>query len=104
VDAFSVLHVSEEADDAAVKAAYLAATRKYPPEQNPEAFEAIRTAYEAINTQRNRLRYGLFCIDPVESLTVLYELMRVESTPKFSGTLLRQALGESTRAFLLKSG
>jgi curved DNA-binding protein CbpA len=57
---FIVLDVAETADDDAIKKAYLQQVREHPPERDPERFQIIRTAYEAIKTRRDRLRYRLF--------------------------------------------
>jgi curved DNA-binding protein CbpA len=57
---YRILGVAETADDAAIKQAYLEQVRKYPPEQQPETFQAIRSAFEMIQSRRDRLRYRLF--------------------------------------------
>lgn len=57
---FAVLGVAETADDDAIKKAYLQQVREHPPERDSERFQAIRAAYDAIKTRRNRLRYRLF--------------------------------------------
>ena len=57
---FAVLGVAETADDDAIKKAYLQQVREHPPERDSERFQAIRVAYEAIKTRRDRLRYRLF--------------------------------------------
>jgi len=57
---FAVLGVADDADDAAIKKAYLQQVRLHPPERDPERFQTIRGAFEAIQTQRDRLRYRLF--------------------------------------------
>ena len=57
---FAVLGVAETADDDAIKKAYLQQVREHPPERNPERFQVIRAAFEAIKTRPNRLRYRLF--------------------------------------------
>jgi curved DNA-binding protein CbpA len=57
---FVLLGVSETADDEAIKKAYLQQVRQHPPEREPEQFQAIRVAFEAIKTHRDRLRYRLF--------------------------------------------
>ncbi len=62
---FHLLDIPEDADDAAIKKAYLKKVREYPPEHDPEQFQAIRTAFEAIKSHRNRLRYHLFQQDSV---------------------------------------
>lgn len=57
---FTVLGVAENADDAAIKKAYLRQVREHPPERDPERFQTIRAAYEAIKTHQDRLRHRLF--------------------------------------------
>lgn len=62
---FHVLHVPVDASDATVKKAYLQQVRKYSPERYPERFREVRTAFEAIATHRDRLRFRLFQVpDP----------------------------------------
>ena len=57
---FDVLGVAETADDETIKKAYLQQVREHPPEREPERFQAIRTAFETIQTRRDRLSYRLF--------------------------------------------
>lgn len=57
---FDLLGVAETADDDAIKKAYLHRVREHPPERDPDRFQAIRAAYEAIKTRPDRLRYRLF--------------------------------------------
>ncbi len=63
-DPYSILGVADDADDAAIHAAYLAAIKACPPERDPGRFEAVRVAYEAIRTRRDRLAHELFDISP----------------------------------------
>jgi curved DNA-binding protein CbpA len=59
-DPYRQLGVAESADDAAIRAAYLAAIRACPPERDRQRFEQVRAAYEAIGTAQQRLAYALF--------------------------------------------
>jgi curved DNA-binding protein CbpA len=71
---YDILKIGEDADDAAVKKAYLAAVREFPPERFPEQFQKIREAYEKIGTAKARLQYELFDTslpDPVEIAELL---------------------------------
>lgn len=54
-DPFSVLGVTEDAGDEAIKRRYLALVRAYPPDREPERFQIYRRAYEAIRGPRERL-------------------------------------------------
>ena len=52
---FAVLGIEEMADDDTVRAAYLAAVRRSPPDRDPEGFRRIREAYEAVRDEERRL-------------------------------------------------
>ncbi len=58
-DPFAALGLGENADDDAVKRRYLALVRAYPPDREPERFQALRQAYEAVRGQRERLERKL---------------------------------------------
>lgn len=57
---FEILAVSESANDAEVKAAYLAKIREFPPDLHPEKFKEVKAAFEHLQTQRERVSYKLF--------------------------------------------
>ena len=65
---FAILGVDETADDAAVRAAYLAAVRRSPPDRDPEGFQRVRDAYEAIRDAERRLAFRLFGPPPLGRL------------------------------------
>lgn len=77
---FDLLGVAETADDDAIKKAYLHRVREYPPERDPDRFQAIRAAYEAIKTRPDRLRYRLFQQEPPD----LAELVAMALQPRGS--------------------
>lgn len=58
-DPFAVLGISENADDAAIKQRYLTLVRTFPPDREPDRFQEIRQAYEAVRTKRGRLEVQL---------------------------------------------
>ncbi len=58
-DPFVVLGLDENADDDAVKRRYLALVRAHPPDREPERFQVLRRAYEAVSGQRERLERKL---------------------------------------------
>jgi hypothetical protein len=58
-DPFAVLGLDENADDDAIKRRYLALVRAWPPDREPERFQALRRAYEAVSGQRERLERKL---------------------------------------------
>ena len=54
-DPFSTLGVGEDADDDQIKQRYLSLVRLFPPDREPERFQAYRAAYEALSDQRKVL-------------------------------------------------
>jgi curved DNA-binding protein CbpA len=69
---FLILRVSPGAGDPEIRRAYLEAIRKFPPESEPERFQAISHAYEQIRDEKSRLKYLLF--DRVTSGTTPLEV------------------------------
>lgn len=63
-DPYTVLGVTTDADDAAIHDAYLAAIKACPPDRDPQRFQAVRGAYEAIRTRKDRLAHELFDTTP----------------------------------------
>lgn len=59
-NAYRVLGIDASAGDEAVKKAYLERVREFPPDHDPERFQEARSAYEALRTGSDRLRYALF--------------------------------------------
>ena len=59
-DPYLILGLAPDADDAAVRSAYLAAVAACPPERDPHRFEALHSAYEALRDRRARLAQALF--------------------------------------------
>lgn len=58
-DPFAVLGVDDDAGDEAVKQRYLALVRSFPPDREPDRFQEIRCAYEAVRGERERLEVKL---------------------------------------------
>lgn len=57
---FEILNIPEDSDDEAVKKGYLTMVKQFSPERCPDEFQRIRTAYETIKTEEDRLKYVLF--------------------------------------------
>lgn len=70
-DPYLVLELDEDADDAAIEAAYLAGIRRYPPERDPQRFEALRRAYELLRDRRKRIAHAVFDTTPPTPTDVL---------------------------------
>ncbi len=57
MDPYEILGIPRDADDDAVRKAYLDLIRRYSPDRHPEEFKRIGAAYETLKDERSRLRY-----------------------------------------------
>ena len=82
VDPHSVLNVSPDVDEAALRRRYLELVRRNPPEKCPRQFAEIREAYEQLRDPVRRLERQLFQVRGSESLDdVIADLRsRVQAT------------------------
>jgi hypothetical protein len=91
---YHLLGIALDADDAAVRAAYLRAVQLCPPDRDAERFAALRRAYDALATQRQRIATALFDKEP-PSLPALVHLLESRLQPRRPelATLLRVLKG-----------
>jgi curved DNA-binding protein CbpA len=80
-DPYQVLGIARGADDAAVRAAYLTAVRLHPPERDAARFSAVRTAFDAVSSERLRLEHDLFNREP-PTLEGLLHLLQADFSPR----------------------
>lgn len=69
-DPWTILGIAPGAGDEAIREAYLGKVKAHPPDREPEAFERVRDAYEALKDPRSRARRVLDA-DPLEPLVAL---------------------------------
>ena len=70
-DPYVVLGLGLDADEKAIRSAYLEKIKAFPPEREPEQFERIRDAYALLRDPRRRIKYMLFHSDRGESFADL---------------------------------
>lgn len=90
---FAVLGVAETDNDDAIKKAYLQQVRENPPERDPERFQTIRAAYDAIKTRRDRLHYRLFGQESPEMAGLVASALRPGPRRRLTEQQLQQFLG-----------
>ena len=59
-DPYTILGLSLDSTDEAIRRRYLQLVRTYTPERAPERFAAIREAYDKLRDPISRLRYRVF--------------------------------------------
>ena len=59
-DPYAILGLPPDSGDDAIRRRYLELVRRFPPEQAPERFSAVRAAYESLRDGDSRLRRRLF--------------------------------------------
>jgi curved DNA-binding protein CbpA len=74
-DPYLVLGLERGAEDEAIRAAYLAKLKQFPPDRAPEEFEQVRDAYDLLRDRRRRARHTLFSVNPDAPLETLLEGM-----------------------------
>ncbi len=72
-DAYAVLGIAADSDDATIRRRYLELVRQYPPEHHPQRFAEVRAAYEQLKDLNTRLRHRLFEAGKNESLDAIIE-------------------------------
>jgi curved DNA-binding protein CbpA len=78
-DPFTLLGVAEDADDATIRQRYLALVRAFPPDREPERFQAYRAAYQAVSDQRKRLEAQLLQASDAALTRLKLHLLKPES-------------------------
>ncbi len=63
-DPYAVLGLIRGASQREVKRAYFQLVRQYPPEESPDAFKVIRSAYERLRTPEVKEETDLFLFQP----------------------------------------
>ena len=63
-DPYAALGVPRDATLDAIKDAYFKLVREHPPERDPDAFKAIRAAYDRVRTAERRVETDLLLLQP----------------------------------------
>ena len=92
-DPYYILGVPLNADNEAIRAAYLGAIRACPPESDRQRFEQVRAAYEAIATVRGRLKHALFDTTASTTADVLNAISGNYPPRRPDESLLKRVLG-----------
>ncbi len=93
-DPYAELGVAPEADDETIRKRYLQLVREFSPEQHPQRFAAIRSAYEQVRSLNSRVAYRLFEQGKRDSIESIIEEI-VCRTPRRRFSL--QALQDNLR-------
>jgi curved DNA-binding protein CbpA len=75
-----------------VETAYLRGIKRWPPDRHPQRFEALRAAYEALRTERDRIAFELFDTSPPEPTDLLDRVAPVGPSRRPDADLLAALL------------
>ena len=78
-DPYDILELPADADDEAIRGRYLELVHRFPPEQNPERFAAVRAAYESLRDLNTRLRHQLFEAGKKDTVDAIVEELACRS-------------------------
>ncbi len=95
ITAFDILCVNIDATDDEIKQAYLNQVKIYNPEQAPDEFQKIRSAFDLINTEKKRIKYKLFNSDMPNIFAVLEHNLSANKLQATSEKLLTAVLLET---------
>ncbi len=95
ITAFEIIGVNIDASDDEIKKAYLQKVRIYSPEQAPDEFQKIRSAFDLINTEKKRIKYQLFNNDMPDICAFLEDSLSIEKLQATTEKLLTKVLLES---------
>jgi DnaJ-class molecular chaperone len=70
-DPYAIMGLPMDADEAQIRQRYLDLVRQFPPDQAPERFAAVRSAYDEIRDPRRRLEVRLFAPGGGDSLEAI---------------------------------
>ncbi len=101
---FSILGIDENADDEIIRHAYLQQIRLFPPERDPDRFQAIHQAYETIKSKRDRLRYRLFSMEPPQSSTLINGWLKAQTLQRPSEKSISRLLAKSLEDYRIPCG
>ncbi len=99
---FEILEVAEDANDEAIKKAYLKKVKEYPPEHNVEAFQRFRNAFEQIQNEKQRRNHRLFHREKADFDCLLRQSLVPVAVQRPDADLLAGALAEAALDDLLK--
>jgi curved DNA-binding protein CbpA len=77
-DPVAVLEIAPNADAEALRAAYLAKVKQFPPERFPAEFERIRDAYAYLRDPKHRARQMFLAANPLAPFVSLLDSARKE--------------------------
>ena len=92
VNPFVILGITADADDDAINQAYLSKVRESPPDRDPQKFQSIHQAYQAIKDKRARLTHALFHIPDIDSNSIAQALQTEIQPGRPDPLLFRQML------------
>jgi DnaJ-class molecular chaperone len=95
-DPYAGLGLPLDSDDEAIRRRYLELVRRFPPEQAPEKFSAIRAAYESLRDGEARLRRRLFEGGRHETVEAIIEEVACRS-PRRRPTLAELLAAQKSR-------
>ena len=90
ISAYIVLGLPRDASDAQIRQRYLELVRAHPPSRDPDQFQRVAEAYEALKTPEARVATRLFFAEKYSSFEEVVEEMERAAAPEWSPPGLRE--------------
>lgn len=97
ISAFIVLGLPRDSTDAEIRERYLDLVRAHPPSRDPEQFQRVAAAYEAVKTLGARIDTMLFGAMQYESFDEAVADLESAATPKWKPPGLRELVEAEER-------
>jgi curved DNA-binding protein CbpA len=92
-DPFTVLGVTDDADDAEIRRRYLSLVKNFPPDRAPDRFQQFRAAYEALSDERKRLETKLLQTNAAALSRLTMNALQADSMAGRPARATRQTVG-----------
>jgi curved DNA-binding protein CbpA len=89
---YEILGIPENCNDKTVKQGYLEMVKKFSPERFPDDFQRVRTAFEQIKTEQDRVALALFDKTLPDPAEVIRELTTGETNARPDEQTLQKLL------------
>lgn len=92
---YEILDVAADANDVAIKQAYLRQVKENPPDRDQEQFQLIHNAYTSIKDHKSRISFALFNVPDVDFDDLIDQALGTVQTFELDAEHFNKLLGAS---------
>jgi len=92
---YEILDVAADANDVAIKQAYLRQVKENPPDRDQEQFQLIHNAYTSIKDHKSRINFALLNVPDVDFDELIGQALGTVQTVELDAEHFNKLLGAS---------